>query len=120
MLVRVGAGRCYAHLKYQCSAMRKVDFSFTQSLMWIFLLDGSPGWLLHKNRFRDQDSFYHKYLSSSRDVKSYVSSTGGRERKRDRQKTNIVTKSAEQKASVSLLIRWAETQKTSDLSPNGW
>lgn len=67
--------------------------------------DGSPGGLLYRNRLRDQESFHHKYLlPSSRDMESYVSSVGRRERERDRQadrqadrKPNILKTSVEQK-----------------------
>lgn len=48
----------------------------------MFGADGSPGWLFFKNRLRDQESFHHKYHPSSRDMESYVSSVGGRERER--------------------------------------
>lgn len=48
----------------------------------MFGADGSPGWLFFKNRLRDQESFHHKYHPSSRDMESYVSSVGGREREK--------------------------------------
>lgn len=62
--------------------MRKVNFSFTRSLMWMFWTDSSPGWLpCIGTNSGDQESFRHKYLPSSRDTESCFHCWGKRVRK---------------------------------------